>query len=389
VVGAGPAGLAVGSALAAHGLDALLLDRGERIGDSWRGHYDSLRLNTVRWLSGLPYMAIPRSAGRFPSRDAFVAYLERYAARFRLDVRLGIDVERLERVDGGWQLLAAEQTFVARTAVVATGPCREPQPGSLDASRFRGPVLHASAYRDAGSFRGRDVLVVGGGNSGADIALDLARGSASCVRLAVRTPPHIVPRTVLGLPAQALGVAAKRLRLPPSATDRLFAALRAVFLGDLERLGLPSPELPLLEQFSQGDVVPIVDAGFVRAVREGQIGVVPAVTSLAGDSVLLEGGLSIRPEIVILATGYRASLEPLVGHLGLLDDRGRPLVHGASTHPAAPGLHFIGFTNPLSGNLRELGLDARAIARRIAAGRRSAPAPVPARPRRLSKEVVP
>jgi putative flavoprotein involved in K+ transport len=116
---------------------------------------------------------------------------------------------------------------------------------------------------------------------------------------------------------------------------------------------------------------PAIDPGFVDAVKEGRIGIVAAVDGFDGPDVLLADGSRIQPEVVIAATGYRRGLEPLVGHLGVLDSDGRPVVSGAKTHPRAAGLHFIGYTTPLSGQLRQMRIDAKRIARAIASSRRA------------------
>jgi putative flavoprotein involved in K+ transport len=114
--------------------------------------------------------------------------------------------------------------------------------------------------------------------------------------------------------------------------------------------------------------IPIIDVGLVAALRAGRVEVVSAVEGFDGQSVLLHGGGSIQPDVVVAATGYRAALEPLVGHLGVLDDRGVPRAHGPAEVAEVPGLHFIGFSNPPTGNLREMDIDARRIARRVARG---------------------
>jgi cation diffusion facilitator CzcD-associated flavoprotein CzcO len=365
VVGAGPAGLAVGAALQARGREALLLEAGARLGERWEGHYDRLRLNTVRWLSGLPDQPIPRAAGRWVSRDAFVAYLRDYARDRRLAIELGTKVRAVVRVADGYCLHTDRGELRAGQVVIATGPCATPRlpewPG-LDSVGDR--ISHAARYRNAQPFVDLDVLVVGSGNSAADIALDLAEGGAARVRMAVRTPPQILPRTTLGLPTQALGVATRRL--PPALTDPIFGRLRGWLLPPVAERGLPQPRASISQQFRASDVVPIIDNGFSAAVHRGAIEIVPAVEGFVRGDVLLAGGGRIAVDRIIAATGYDADLAPLVGALGVLDGSGRPLAHGPHTHPAAPHLYFIGFTNPLAGNLRQLAIDARAIAGAIA-----------------------
>lgn len=366
VIGAGPGGLATAVALRQHGVRTVVVEKGSDVGTSWRRHYDRLRLHTTRRWSGLPGLPIPRSAGRWVSRDDFVRYLEEYARHHRLELAAGVEVSRIDRAadDTGWRLSAnGGRELSAASVVVATGYNHTPRmPDWAGREDFPGELLHAAHYRNAEPYRDRDVLVVGVGNTGAEIAADLAEGGAARVRLAVRTAPHIVRRSTLGWPAQASGVLVRRL--PVAAVDRL-ARPMARLLPDLSRHGLPRPETGLYSRVRQG-AIPVQDAGLIRAVRRGRVEPVAAVVSLEGGKVHLADGETIGPEVVIAATGYRRGLEPLVGHLGLLDGRGLPLVHGAECHPGAPGLRFTGYTNPISGMLREIARDAPKIAAAIA-----------------------
>lgn len=393
VIGAGPGGLATAAALQARGVRAVLVEKSSDVGASWRRHYDRLRLHTTRRWSSLPGMPIPRSAGRWVPRDAFVAYLEAYARYHRLDLAAGVEVSRIDREDGGtgseppgrkagrrdtggpegtggdWLLYAnGGRKLRASAVVVATGynhtPCLPDWPGR---EAFTGELLHAREYRDPGPYKGRDVLVVGAGNTGAEIAADLAGGGAQRVRLSVRTPPHVMRRSTLGWPSQASAVLVRRL--PVGLVDRGARQL-ARLMPDLTEYGLPRPDTGLYTRVRQG-AIPVLDTGMVRAVRKRQVEPVAAVESFDGDQVVLTDGETVSPDAVIAATGYRRGLEPLVGHLGVLDGQGRPLVHADRTHPGAPGLYFTGYSTPLSGMLRELSRDAPRIAAAIAGGRRS------------------
>ncbi|MYS24345.1 Predicted flavoprotein CzcO associated with the cation diffusion facilitator CzcD [Streptomyces sp. DvalAA-14] len=367
VIGAGPGGLAAAAALRQRGLRPLVLERGERLGTSWRNHYDRLRLHTTRRMSALPGLSIPRSYGRWVRRDDVVRYLERYAEHHDLDVATGIEVTRVERTDSGWELPATGgRVLNSPVVVVATGHNHTPYiPDWPGRNTFSGDLLHASAYRNAGPYAGRDVLVVGVGNTGAELAVDLVEGGAARVRLAVRTPPHVMRRSTAGWPAQASGILVRRL--PTAVVDRVAPYIEKVSVPDLSAYGLPRPRTGLYARVLDG-AIPVQDVGLIAAVRSRRVEPVAAVERLDGDRVHLADGSVVEPEVIIAATGYRRGLEPLVGHLGVLDGRGRPLVHGARTPPGAPGLYFTGFTNPISGMFREMAIDARKIAR--AAGRR-------------------
>ncbi|MEU1925701.1 flavin-containing monooxygenase [Streptomyces albogriseolus] len=369
VVGGGPGGLSVAYALRARGVRAVVLERSERIGDSWRRHYDRLHLHTTRRRSALPGLPMPRRFGRWPSRDDVVRYLEKYAEHHRLEIVTGVEVSRVERTpDGtGWLLRATGgRELTGAAVVVATGFNHTPRlPDWPGRDAYTGELLHASRYRDAKPFAGRDVLVVGVGNTGAEIAVDLVEGGASRVRLAVRTPPHIVRRSTAGWPAQYSGILVRRLPVP--LVDRISRLQARIAVPDLSEHGLPRPETGLYSRVLEG-AIPVQDVGLIDAVRKGAVEVVAAVKGFEEGEVLLADGGRVAPDAVIAATGYERGLEGLVGGLGVLDERGRPVVHGARTPAGAPDLYFTGFTNPISGNLREMALDAQRIARAVARG---------------------
>ncbi|WP_344394333.1 NAD(P)/FAD-dependent oxidoreductase [Streptomyces vastus] len=366
VIGGGPGGLSAAYALRAQGVRAVVLERSEHVGASWRRHYDRLHLHTTRRLSSLPGLAMPRSFGRWVSRDNVVRYLEKYAEHHELEVVTGVEVSRVEpAADGtGWLLRATGGRALTGSAVViATGYNHTPHvPDWPGRDAYSGELLHAGQYRNATPYAGRDVLVVGIGNTGAEIAVDLIEGGASRVRLSVRTAPHILRRSTAGWPAQRTGILVRRL--PVAWVDRLAGPVGKISVPDLSAHGLPRPDTGLYSRVNEGSI-PVQDVGLIDAVRKGQVEIVAAVDGFEDGKVVLASGDRIGPDVVIAATGYRRALEDLVGHLGVLDERGRPVVHGAHTPKNAPGLYFTGFTNPISGMLRELALDAQKIAKAI------------------------
>ena len=371
VIGAGPAGLAAAAMLQAADIETLVLERGPDVAASWRHHYDRLHLHTIRWLSALPGLPIPRSEGPWVSRDGVIRYLEGYRRHHRIRVRCNTEVTGIERADHGWSVDTNGGAILAGAVVVATGfnrdPFLPPWPGR---ESFEGELIHSSSYRNAEPCRGKDVLVVGTGNSGAEIAVDLVEGGARTVRIAVRTPPNIMRRDVAGFPSQALGLATRRL--PPAVIDRMSLVMQRLTVGDLTRHGLPPPPRGVHTRAAEG-VIPILDVGLIGMLKDGRVQVVAAVDRFEARDVVLADGSRLQPDAVIAATGFRRGLEPLVGRFGILKPNGQPVVHGGRTDPRAPDLYFIGYTNPLSGNLREVGIDGRRIARAVAGRRRRRP----------------
>jgi putative flavoprotein involved in K+ transport len=259
-----------------HGVEPLLVDRRGRVGDSWRQHYDRLHLHTVRWLSNLPRLPIPRSEGKWVSRDGVAHYLEAYARHHRLNVALETEVTRLDRQGPAWIAATSDGPIRAETVVVATGYNRFPLlPDWPGREGFTGQLIHSSAYRNPEPYRGKDLLVVGTGNSGAEIAVDLVEGGADTVVLSVRTPPNILRRDLGGFPTQVLGVSMRRL--PPRVVDALAGATRRLTVGDLRPYGLPSPPRGTYTRVREDDRIPILDVGLIDMLKGRRIQVVGAV----------------------------------------------------------------------------------------------------------------
>jgi putative flavoprotein involved in K+ transport len=331
------------------------------VGAAWTRRYDRLQLHTVRWLSSLPGYRMPRSFGKWPSHERVLEYLQRYGDRHALEVRTGVEAERLDRAGSGWAATTSAGEVEAERVVVATGYSNVPYlpdwPGA-----FPVEIVHSADYRNPAPYAGKRVLVVGAGNSGAEIAVDLADGGAAEVLLAVRTPPAIVRRDVAGVPSQLLGIAGEHLPVP--VVDRVARTIRRISLPDLAAHGLPAPDQPYSD-FLQRHVIPILDVGLAERVKAGRIRVVAALERFDGTSAVLADGGRVDVDAVVAATGFRTGLEPLVGHLGILDGRGEPLVHGAEQHPRAPGLHFVGYRVTLGGAFRVIGSQAKQLARAI------------------------
>ena len=363
IVGAGSAGLATGALLRRAGLEPVILEAGTEPGAAWRERYDRLRLHTPRLLSGLPNRRIPRRFGRWVARDGLLEYLREYAEAEGLDVRTGTRVERIERDGDAWRLDTAEDSLRAENVIVATGYNGAPfVPDWPGLEGFRGELIHSSDYRNPEPFRDRDVLVVGPGNSGSEIATDVAEGGASRARLSVRTPPQILRRATAGIPAQLIGIAIRKV--PPSWVDPISKAQRRLSIPDLAAQGLPRPEVGVRTSFITTGTTPVLDVGIVDAIRHGRVEVVAAVESFDGADVLLADGSRIDPDVVIAATGFRAGLEQLVGHLDVLDRRGLPVA--TDGEPVLPGLWFVGFKPTLGGQLREGSIAARNVAAAVA-----------------------
>jgi cation diffusion facilitator CzcD-associated flavoprotein CzcO len=367
IVGAGQGGIAAALALKDAGVSALVLEQADQVAASWRSRYDGLRLNTWRRFSQLPGRRYPKGTPTFPSRDQVIEYVERHAREDGIELRLGTRVERIDRAKGEWAVQTSEGEFRSPQVIVALGLDRSPHlPDWPGRDVFEGALLHAAQYRNAEPYRDKRVLVVGAGTSGFEIVNEVVEGGAGRVWLAVRTPPNVLLRQGPGpVPGDLIGT--WLWHLPTGLADRLARFARRMDVGDLTEYGLPVPERGVFEDVRERDKVPaIVDPEVIGAIKDGRVEVVAAVESLDRAGVTLADGTRIDPEAVICATGYRPELEPLVGHLDVLGERGMPKAVGPQ--PAAEGLRFIGYVvrpGGLGYGGKQARLAAKAISREV------------------------
>lgn len=345
VVGGGQAGLVTGYELARLGVPFVILDAGARVGDAWRSRWDSLRLFTpARW-AGLPGVPFPSGDDPFPSKDRMADYLEAYARRLALPVWSGVRVERLGREDGRFVLEAGGRRLEADQVIVAMANLQEPRVPSFAPQLDPGVVqLHARSYRRPSDLPAGPALVVGVGNSGAEIARDLAR--TRHVYLAGKETGHVpipidgwVGRNVLFRVIRFLGHHVLSLRTP---------------IGRRLRPKLLRAAGPLVR---------------VRPVDLAAAGVerVPRVVGVQDGRPLLADGRTLAPAAIVWCTGYARGFSWI--DLPVFGDGGEPL-HRRGVATAVPGLYFVGLHFQFamsSATLVGVDRDARHVARAVAA----------------------
>ena len=313
------------------------------MGSSWKARYDRLKLNTGRQTSHMPNRPYPKGTEVFPTRRRQVVEdLHLHAREEGIELRLSTTVTRVDHNHTGWLLSTSNEDIAARQVLVATGYEHTPKmPEWPGFETFAGQVLHSSAYRNPTPFSGKRVLVVGAGSSAMEIVHDVATGGASAAWLAVRTPPHIAIRALPGgFPSDY--IANRLFDAPIWLADSLSRVAQRVDVGDLTEFGLPIPDEGMFTRGKRlGRAPVIVDREVIHAIRARVFAVVPTIDRFTADSAVLVDGTIVEPDVVICATGYDRGLESVVGHLGVLDDKGLPIVMGVA--PASPGLRFIGF----------------------------------------------
>ena len=359
IVGAGPAGLACAATMLAAGLKAIVLEKAADVGAVWRRHYDRLHLHTDRNHSGLPGMAMPSSYPTYPSRAEMVAYLESYAARFEIKPVFDTEVSCIAREGPRWRVESGRHEFVAPIVVIATGIADAPYcPAWPGMDGYSGEILHSSRYRNPAPYAGRRVLVVGFGNSGGEIALDLANAGVT-VALAVRSPVQIIPRDLLGFPILSWVILYRRL--PARLVDAINAPVLRLAVGDFEKLGLRRAAKGPRQMVEEDGRVPLIDVGTLAKIRDGAIVVRTGIDRFTTDGVVFTDGKTEKFDIVILATGFRPDLRPLLPNVtDVLDQHGMPRVTGKPT--PEPGLYFCGQITVPTGQLREISIEAKQIA---------------------------
>ena len=299
IIGAGPAGLATAYYLKQRGLPFRILER-EAAGATWRHHYDHLHLHSLKEVSALPGLPMPEDYPPFPSGEQVAKYLADYAAHFALPVERGVRVTGA-RYEEGWRLTTTRGHVEGDILVAATGiwstPHRPCFPGE---DLFAGRILHSKDYKRPQPLKGQRVLVVGVGNSGSEVAVGLAREGVD-VNIAVRSGVRMVPYPSSERVTRTVSWLLRHL--PHGVANTLLGLVQR----DFSEVGLPLPDGPIK------DVYPVVGFGLASEVKAGRIGVKPGLSSFFEKGVQFEDGTSEFYDAVILATGYRPSLQFLDG----------------------------------------------------------------------------
>ena len=366
IIGAGPAGLAVAACLRRRGIPFEIFERSSQVAPAWHRHYRRLHLHTPKGNSGLPFKPFPADYPRYPSRQQVVDYLEDYAAAFELHPRFNEAVTAIRPLEGNqWEVITGKTRCTTRAVVVASGLSLDHNlPTFAGMDSFRSPIIHSGDYVEGEPYRDQRVLVVGFGNSGAEICIDLWEHGAT-PSVSVRSPVTIIPRDLFGIPIVTIATAFSFL--PSALVDFFFRPILRGVIGDLRAHGLQTPVDGPLVQVAKSSRVPVLDIGTVKLIKEGKLKVMPGIQRVTEREVIFEDGSSGFFDAIILATGLRPKLDFL--RIGQSSEWQRqPRTIPTKGRAAPPNLYFCGFHVPVTGMLREIAIEARNIAARIAAG---------------------
>lgn len=366
IIGGGAAGLSTAGALAKRGIDSTVIEQDNHIGGTWERRYDSLKLHTVRRYSCLAHHRISKAMPHYLTKDEYAKYLREYAEILGLEVSLGEQVKMVQRASDCsknmiWEVQTSAGIRRACVIVIATGHCAKAViPPLGDIEKFRGTVLHSSRYTTGRVFKDLKSLVIGLGNSGAEIAADLATHGAASVSVSVRRTPPIVSREIMKIiPVQLFGIALSTLGIP-KLIDGIGTFLRRISLGDLGQYGLRPADWGAFTARRPA----VIDTGFVEKLKGGYITVRPEIARFDSSGVIYSDGEREDVDVVIAATGYRTGLEKIVAWPEVIGKTGQPRYH-AGVPTSAPGLYFIGFDETIRGQLFEINRESKRLALEI------------------------
>lgn len=364
IIGAGPAGLAMAARLKQAGLAYLIIEQSNKVASKWHQHYDRLHLHTVKEFSSLPYMDFPDAYPQYVSKFQLIDYYNDYVKQFGIEPMFNTTVTSIQKTDVGWEIKCDnDKLFTAKNVIVATGLNRIPRfPKWKGADATAIEISHAAQYKNTDRFIGKKVLVVGMGNTGAEIALDLAEHGID-VCIAVRGELVFVPRDFLGKSVQL--TATKLDKLPWGIGDWIGSLSSYFAFGNLRKYGLPISSIkPAVLRRVYGKP-PTIDIGTIAKIKEGKIKVHRDVDSLSEQEVIFKDGTVEQFDAIILATGYQAKIQDFLKDAEeLLDENGEPKMKAGLGKQQ--GLYFIGYEKyTYGGGLGTLKSDSETILNKI------------------------
>ncbi|XP_038722704.1 probable indole-3-pyruvate monooxygenase YUCCA3 [Tripterygium wilfordii] len=365
IIGAGPSGLAAAACLKERGVPSLILEKEGCIGSLWRlKTHDSLQLHLPKEFCQLPYVPFPSEFPTYASKQQFISYLEDYADHFGIKPMFGQEVQwaMYEETTGFWQVQTSETRYVCRWLIIASGENAEPVTPDIDGlSNYRGELMHSSTYKDGTQFKGNKILVVGCGNSGMEVSLDLCNNGAQ-VSLVVRDKLHILPREVFGKSTFALSVWLMKW-FHVKLIDRIILLCARLILGDTNEVGIKRPEMGPLELKNYKGKTPVLDVGAFARIKSGEIKVVDGIQRFTTNYVEFLDGRVEEFDLVVIATGYKSNVSSWLKEGDFFNrEDGFPKKPFPNNWKGNNGIYSVGFTKR---GLLGTSIDAQRVAEDI------------------------
>lgn len=368
IVGASFSGLACAACLQRRNIDHRIIEKHAQIASPWRNHYERLHLHTHKGGSSLPYKKFARNIPRYPSRLQVIDYLEDYRKTFNIEPEFNTEALKIKRAGETWITTTSKDTYASRRVIMATGTFSKPKPLDFPGlETFPGPAIHSSQYKTGETYRGKNVLVVGFGNSACEIAIDLYEQGAFPT-MAVRSPVNIVPRDLLGIPI--LQISSLLTPLPPNIADRLSKPAIQWAVGNIESLGLQRQAYGALEQIRRDMKAPVLDIGTIDHIRKGHIRIQKDIDHIDHNTIHFKNDAKENFDAIIAGIGFFHDSAGIVqAHESRFEDLN--LSTRKQRHFGKDGLYFCGYWISPTGQIHEIAGDARRIARHIKATNRS------------------
>jgi hypothetical protein len=362
VIGAGISGLACAASLQRQHIEYLIIEKSGQVATPWRNHYDRLHLHTSKRFSNLPYKKFGSEIPRYPGRQQVVEYLDGYLKEFNIQPLFNTEALSIKKEDDFWITETTNGFIRSGYLIMATGPYGKPKPIHFKGvETFPGKILHSCAYKTGKDFKGQRVLVVGFGNSACEIAIDLYEQGAN-PSMSVRSPVNVIPRDILGLPVLELSLFMNRL--PPSVADTLSAPLINWLIGDLGKLGLKKMPYGPMEEIRRDGNVPVLDIGTIQHIREGHIKIYGDIDFIEGATIHFCDGEKEMFQTIVAAIGYDRNY-PVIADVDKTRFEDLKVSTEKQKSFGKDGLYFCGYWISPTGQIREIALDAKKIARDI------------------------
>ncbi|CDP04838.1 unnamed protein product [Coffea canephora] len=346
IVGAGPSGLAVSACLKENGVPSVILERSDCIASLWQQKtYDRLKLHLPKQFCELPLLGFPENFPKYPTKHQFISYMQYYAIHFSIEPKFKQVVQSAEYdvVCGVWRVRTQDCEYVSRWIIVATGENAEPFiPDIQGIEKFQGHVRHTSVYKSGSEFQDQRVLVIGCGNSGMEVSLDLCRYNAT-PHIVVRNTVHILPREIFGISTFAVAMALLKW-LPLWLVDKFLLMVANFSIGNTDTLGLKRPKTGPIQLKNATGKTPVLDVGALSQIKAGKIKVAEGVREITRRGAKFVDGQEREFDSIILATGYKSNVPAWLKGCDFFTKEGMPKTPFPNGWKGDNGLYTVGFT---------------------------------------------